>query len=165
MKRMGVKKLRTTGYNPQANGLIEESMSIVKNYLTAFTSKNPQNMDNFYRELAFAYNTSVHSSTGFTPAHLFYGRLFNVPLNIFYGNIETSERYNSYEQFQNNIYEFYNLARENMNTRQKVSSTYYDKKVRDDKLDIGDKVFVYLPRNGRAKLKYKWMGLTTQHTT
>ena len=34
-----------------------------------------------------------------------------------------------------------------MNTRQKVSSTYYEKKVRDDKLDIGDKVFVYLPRH------------------
>ena len=44
-----------------------------------------------------------------------------------------------------------------MNTRQKVSLTYYDKKVRDDKLDIGDKVFVYLPRNKRAKLNYKWM--------
>ena len=119
-------------------------MSLVKNYLTAFTSKNPQNWNNFCRELAFAYNKSVHSSTGSTPAHLFYGRPFNVSLNVVYGNIEISDRYNSFEQFQNNIYEIYNLARENMNTRQKVSSTYYDKKVRDDKLDIGDKVFVYL---------------------
>ena len=49
----------------------------------------------------------------------------------------------------------YNLASENIKTRQKVSSTYYDKKVRDDKLDIGDKVFLYLPHNERAKLKYK----------
>ena len=44
-----------------------------------------------------------------------------------------------------------------MNTRQKVSPTY-DKKARDDNLDIDDKVFVYLPRNERAKLKCKWMG-------
>ena len=79
-------------------------------------------------------------------------------MNVVCGNIEISDRYNSFEQFQNNIYEIYNLARENMNTRQKVSSTYYDKKVRDDKLDIGDKVFVYLPRNERAKSKYKWTG-------
>ena len=49
----------------------------------------------------------------------------------------------------------YNLASENIKTRQKVSSTYYDKKVRDDKLDIGDKVFLYLLHNERAKLKYK----------
>ena len=79
-------------------------------------------------------------------------------MNVVYGNIEISDRYNSFEQFQNNIYEIYNLARENMNTRQKVSSTYYDKKVKDDKLDIVDKVFVYLPRNEQAKLKYEWIG-------
>ena len=78
------------------------------------------------------------------------------PLNVVYGNTEISDRYNSFEQFQNNIYEIYNLARENMNTRQKVSPTY-DKKARDDNLDIDDKVFVYLPRNERAKLKCKWM--------
>ena len=79
------------------------------------------------------------------------------PLNVVYGNTEISDRYNSFEQFQNNIYEIYNLARENMNTRQKVSPTYH-KKARDGNLDIGDKVFVYLPRNERTKLKYKWMG-------
>ena len=79
------------------------------------------------------------------------------PLNVVYGNTEISDRYNSFEQFQNNIYEIYNLARENMNTRQKISPTY-DKKTRDDNLDIDDKVFVYLPRNERAKLKCKWMG-------
>ena len=78
------------------------------------------------------------------------------PLNVVYGNTEISDRYNSFEQFQNNVYEIYNLARENMNTRQKVSPTY-DKKARDDNLDIDDKVFVYLPRNERAKLKCKWM--------
>ena len=43
-------------------------------------------------------------------------------------------------------------------TKPLVSSTYYDKKVRDDKLDIGDRVFLYVPLNGRATLKYKWMG-------
>ena len=33
MKKMGVIKLRTIGYNPQANGLTEESMSTVKSSL------------------------------------------------------------------------------------------------------------------------------------
>ena len=37
-------------------------------------------------------------------------------------------------------------------------SPTYNKKTRDDNLDIDDKVFVYLPRNERAKLKCKWMG-------
>ena len=76
-------------------------------------------------------------------------------MNVVYGNIKIIDRCNSFEKFQNNIYEIYNLTSENIKTRQKVSSTYYDKKVRDDKLDIGDKVFLYLPHNERAKLKYK----------
>ena len=96
MKKMGVKKLRTIGYYPQSNGLTEQSVSMAKNYLTAFTSKNPQNWDNFYRD--FAYNTSVYSSTGFTPAHLFYGRIFNVPLNVVCESIEISDRYHLFEQ-------------------------------------------------------------------
>ena len=83
-------------------------MSIVKTYLIAFTSKNPQKWDNFYRDLAFAHNTFVHSSTGLTPTHLFYGRPFNVPLNVVFGKKEISDRYNSFKQFQNNIYETYN---------------------------------------------------------
>ena len=33
MKKMGVIKLRTIGYNPQANGLTEQSMSTVKSSL------------------------------------------------------------------------------------------------------------------------------------
>ena len=153
MKRMGVKKLKTTGCIPQVNGLTEQSMSIVKNYLTAFTSKNPRNWDNFYHSLCLPYVRSF--SDWVYPPHLFYGKPFNVPLNVVYGNIKIIDRCNSFEKFQNNIYEIYNLASENIKTRQNVSSTYYDKKVRDDKLDIGDKVFLYLPHNERAKLKYK----------
>ena len=71
MNYFGVKKLRTTGYNPQGNGLTEKSMSTCKNYLTSFVYSKPRDWDLYTRELAFAYNTSVHSSTGFTPAHLF----------------------------------------------------------------------------------------------
>ena len=39
-----------------ANVLTEQS--IVKNYLAAFTSKNPQKWGNFYRELDFPYVSS-----------------------------------------------------------------------------------------------------------
>ena len=67
-----------------------------------------------------------------------------------YGNIESSDRYYLFKEFQNNISKIYDWAREKMKTRRKVSAAYYDKKVRDDELKLNDKVFAYLPRNERA---------------
>ena len=158
MKLLGVKKLRATGYNPQANGLTEQSMPTCKNYLTSFVNSNPRNWDKYCRELCFAYNTSVHSSTGFTPAQLFFGRQINVPLDLVYGSFKDDYKIGSFSEFQENIYNLYELARNTMKTRQAVSATYYDKKVCDDKFEVGDYVYVYLPRNKRIKLALKWMG-------
>ena len=71
MKELGVKKFRTTAYNAQSNGLIEQSNSTTKQYLASVLqtdSKRKQEWDCWLNEAAFAYDTSVHSSTGFTPA-------------------------------------------------------------------------------------------------
>ena len=45
-----------------------------------------------------------------------------------------------------------------MNARQDTYATYYDKKVLDDPLKVGDLVYVYLPRNKNVKLAKKWTG-------
>ena len=46
-----------------------------------------------------------------------------------------------------------------MDTRQNVAATYNDKKVLDDRLKVGDLLYVYLPQNQRVKLALKWMGV------
>ena len=158
MQKLGIKKLRTTGYNPQANGLTEQSNTTIKNYLTSYVHETPQDWDLFYKELAFAYNTSVHSSTGFSAAHLFFGRKLNVPLDIVYGSINDEEAVHSIDISRQRIQQIYNIARENSIARQEVTASYYDKKVCDDKIDVGTLVYVFLPRNVRIKLTLKWMG-------
>ena len=45
-----------------------------------------------------------------------------------------------------------------MNARQDTYATYYDKKVLDDPLKVGDLFYVYLPRNKNVKLAKKWTG-------
>eukprot|EP00795_Rhopilema_esculentum_P015819 gene15819-7129_t len=94
MKKRGLSKVRTTGYNPRSNGLTEQSNVIVKDYLTANVngkSNNRRDWDTWTRELAFAY-----------------------------------------KQFSEQLSSMYELARQRMNTRQKVSASYYDKKITDD---------------------------------
>eukprot|EP00112_Aurelia_sp_Birch-Aquarium-sp1_P020226 Seg5166.1 transcript_id=Seg5166.1/GoldUCD/mRNA.D3Y31 product="hypothetical protein" protein_id=Seg5166.1/GoldUCD/D3Y31 len=52
----------------------------------------------------------------------------------------------------------YELARQRMSTRQKVSASYYDKKITDDKLEPGELVYIYQPAKSRKKLEVKWDG-------
>ena len=104
MKILEVNKLRTSGYRPQTNGLTEQSNSTIKNYLTIFMDRYPDknNWDLLLKQLSYAYNTSVHSSTGYTPEELMFGRTFRIPSDILYGNYEHRHMY-PIEEFQKQL--------------------------------------------------------------
>ena len=162
LKELGISKVRTTGYNPRSNGLTEQSNSIVKDYLTAYVHGNSTHRcgrDTWARELAFAYNISVHSSTGFTPVELMFGRKFRVPNDMLFETFSRDKTCPmSIEQFNEELSYIYELARQNMSTRQKISASYYDKKIIDDKLLPRDLVYMYQSARSRKKLEVKWDG-------
>ena len=113
--------------------------------------------DLWINEATYAYNTSVHSSTGFSPVELMFGRKHRMPLDIMYG-IDHSEGlpYNVSE-FKEKFKKMYELANENMNTRQSKYLSYYDKKVFDDPIKEEQLVYMYLPRK-QHQLALKWFG-------
>ena len=150
--------MRTTGYNPRANGLTEKANQYIKNYLTAFTNFCSKEWDAWCREAAYAYNSSVQSSTGFTPARLMFGRDYRVPTDVIYGISKDIPKYASVMEYERMLSNLYSLARESMVTRQSKAATYYDSKVRDCELKEGDDVYVLLPRNLKKKLTLKWSG-------
>ena len=78
MSELKIKKLRTTGYNPEANGLKEKSNECLKNFLTSHTKLSGENRDRWAREAAFAYNSSVHSCSTFTLPKVMFGREYRV---------------------------------------------------------------------------------------
>ena len=162
MRGLGITKLRTTAYNPRSNGLTEQANATVKLYLTSVLTQNKQtrnNWDQWLREACFAYNTSVHTSTGFTPAELMFGRKFRVLLDLLYGTIPETNMTSSFDAFRDIINSMYAIARDNMAMRQDRYATSHDEKiVRDDKLLVGDRVYLYLPRLARVKLTPKWNG-------
>ena len=84
MDLLGTKKLRTTSYNPKSNGLTEKLNGVVKLYLLAYANFVGGEWDVWCRECAFAYNSSVNMSTGFTPGELMFGRKLRIPLHVLY---------------------------------------------------------------------------------
>jgi hypothetical protein len=69
-----VKHVTTSGYHPQANGLVENHNQTLKNQLKAFINEKQSNWDEHLDVVQFAYNTTVHSATGFSPHMMLYGR-------------------------------------------------------------------------------------------
>ena len=78
---LGIKKLRTSGYNPRSKGLTEQSNLTTKSYLTAFVTENKE-WGCCLRELSFAYDSSIHTTTGFSPFELMFGSKARIPLDI-----------------------------------------------------------------------------------
>ena len=116
MKLLGVRKLSTTGYNPRANGQCEKSNGIVKNMLLKYVNSFGKQWDEWLREITYAYNTSIHTSTGFSPAEVMFGRKFRIPLDILYG-YDTGDKdlHYSIEEFKCKLSRIYDLLREQMN--------------------------------------------------
>eukprot|EP00795_Rhopilema_esculentum_P009473 gene9473-17203_t len=85
-------------------------------------------------------------------------RRFRVPIDILYGTFENTESDLSLQSYKDNLNSMYDTAREHMNQRQARYAAYHDKNVIDDKLSVGDYVYVYLPRLARVKLIAKWNG-------
>jgi hypothetical protein len=71
---LGVKHAKTSGYHPQTNGVTERFNKTLLAMLSMYVSAHQKDWDVYLPYVAFAYNTSVHSSTNETPYFLMHGR-------------------------------------------------------------------------------------------
>ena len=78
-KDSGIKKVRTTSYHPQCNGMTERTIRTIKKMLSCYVNEDHDNWDEILAEVVFAYNNSEHSSTGFAPNQVIFGRILESP--------------------------------------------------------------------------------------
>eukprot|EP00117_Sycon_ciliatum_P020844 scpid75746/ scgid18439/ Retrovirus-related Pol polyprotein from transposon 412; Protease; Reverse transcriptase; Endonuclease len=83
-RTLHIHKTRTTLYHPQCDGLVERSNRTVQNILEVYTNDTQSDWDKHLRTTMLAYNTRVHSTTGFTPYFLMFGREATLPLHLMY---------------------------------------------------------------------------------
>ena len=114
-------------------------------------------------KLAFAYNSTMHKSTGFSPFFLLFGRQSRLPIDTIF-RIDAGEKLKrkSYEQFakdwKESMREAYLLADTKMKKSGAYNKKYYDKKAKAVEIEEGDKVLVRNVREkgGTGKLKSYW---------
>lgn len=73
---------QTTPFHPQSDGASKHSIRTVNGMLAKIVQEDKRNWDLYIPSTCPAYNTSVHSSTGFTRGFLEFGREFRLPSDL-----------------------------------------------------------------------------------
>jgi len=76
-----IRQSHTSAWHPQTNGLTEHFNGTLVAMLRQYVSERQNDWDVYLPYVLFAYRTSIHESTGFTPFELLYGRAPRTPLD------------------------------------------------------------------------------------
>lgn len=79
-KLCGITQKFTSGYHPQTNGLTERFNRTIQELLSKFVNPQQTNWDELLPATVFAYNRSIHSSTGYTPFEMIHGYIPKDPI-------------------------------------------------------------------------------------
>ena len=95
-------------------------------------------------QLCHAYNSTKHSSTGFSPYYLMFGRHPRLPVDALLGTpSQEPVAHSDYAQeIRDKLRKAYKTAEENLNKAKDRQKQNYDKKMHGSAPQVGDKVLV-----------------------
>ena len=159
----GITPSQTTPYHPQCNGQTERFNRTLCNMLKALPEEAKKDWKNELPKLAFAYNSTVHKTTGFSPFYLMFGRQSKLPVDQMFDVYEPKEDMRkSHEQFvsewHRSMKEAFEIARTRIGKAAGYNKEYFDRKAKAEDLSVGDRVLVQnvRARGGTGKLRNHW---------
>ncbi len=153
---LGIKKVNTTAYHPQTDGLVENMNKTLRAMIAKHAHRCGTAWDSYLQQLFFAYRVKPHESTGETPFHLLYGRDARLPTESALSQplspyqVDTRDYYS---ELATNLSEAWKTARQNVAVAQKRQKFQYDKKARVPKYKVGDWAMVFMPQETQGKLR------------
>ncbi|CAB4020846.1 Retrovirus-related Pol poly from transposon [Paramuricea clavata] len=164
-KFLEVWNTRTTPFHPQSDGASERSIRTVNNMLAKVVADYQRNWDLYVSSSCFAYNTAVHSSTGFTPSYLEFGRELRLPNDLVEPG-ENERRVVSHtdyaQQLKNRLSKAFQIANDILHSAHKTQKHFYDRWARANVYKAGGDLVLWLDRKTRRgrcmKLNRPWTG-------
>lgn len=154
-KLYSIKKLNTSSYHPQTDGLVERMNSTLCQTLSMFVSKHQKDWDVFIPAALTAFRTSPSESTGESPFYLLYGREPTLAMDT--SLLPPADPASSIAEHRRRIVTQIELAqriaKENIMRAQQKMKTFYDRQARDPTFIEGQKVWVFTPKTYKGLSK------------
>ena len=140
-----INQTRTSSYHPSGNGMSERFNQCLYDMITTYIDDNQTNWDEDLALVTSAYRSSVHSSTGYSPNYLMFGREVTLPIQLQYGCFPKShncEKESEYvESLKAKLENSYSLARQFTKSTIKRQKRDYDSRLNTNSYKVGDLVY------------------------
>jgi transposase InsO family protein len=139
-KKMGIKRIRTSPYHPEANGRCERLHRTLNDIIAKRVSKNQLDWEDHIPAALWAIRTSTHSGSRHTPYFLVYGREPRLPIDLV---LRPKYKYvgEAYvPTMLQRLHQAYQDVKRNLRESQERNMRYKNEGVTLPEFEIGDKV-------------------------
>ena len=155
---LGVDKVRTTPYHPQGNGITERFNRTILSMLRSLEGSRKLDWKSQLPLLTLAYNCTKHSSTGYSPYRIMFGRQPRLPIDLLYGLDVDGPASETHDDFvaecKSNLEKAWKEASKQLLKSADHMKRYYNSKVRGSDPEVGDHVLVKTVRwDGTHKIQ------------
>jgi len=126
-KLLSIKKIQNTTFHPESNDNLERSHRVLTEYLRHYVSEGRTNWDEWIRVAVYVYNTTVHTTTAYTPFELVYGFKSEVP-SALRETPNVQYNYKNYvAELRGRLQSTHEVARQKLILSNERCKEYYDK--------------------------------------
>ncbi|KAJ8395732.1 hypothetical protein AAFF_G00029690 [Aldrovandia affinis] len=130
----GVAKSHTTAYHPMGNGGTERFNRTLGNMLRALPLRAKQEWPQQIQTLIFAYNATIHETTGYAPFHLMFGRIPRLPVDVMFKSVLHDPVVADFSSYSKTLLTYLSeaarIAQQHSTKEQEHQARQYNKKVK-----------------------------------
>lgn len=157
----GVEKSHTTPYHPMGNGQAERFNRTLGTMIRALPPRSKAKWPQMLNTLTFAYNCTIHETTGFPPFFLMFGRTPRLPVDVMFESAlldgETVDVDKYVQALGKDLREATILAQAQINKQQAKQAKVYNRKMKGFSVEVGDRILLANKgERGKKKLADRW---------
>ena len=149
-----IKKINTSGYHPQMDGLVERFHRTLISMLSMYVERHARDWDHYLPYMLYAYRVTAQESTRESPFFLLYGRdarqpveeALNCPTSVYMVDLDDYK-----SELVQGLTSAWKTAAECIKSAQKRQKTIYDRGAKAMDYRIGDRVMVHMPHEATGK--------------
>ena len=146
---LNIKKLNTTAYHPQTNGVLERWHGCLKGMLRRLEGCTRE-WDRLLKYCLLAYRATPHTATGFSPYERVHGQALRGPLEAMRdgwigGELSVANTTEWVQELRSTLSKLHEVARAHQEKYKGITKEAYDRGAKERSFRVGDMVLLHTP--------------------